>query len=259
MPPKRPGSVTSAGVLSIILGSLGLLCGLCNVGNAVMQQPGGGFVMAGGGGNNAQVQAQNKMLADFEQEIEGYRAIQVGGAFFSLFLAVLMLVGGIGVLNLARWARTCVLVSCVLGIIYLIFQIVFQITLLMPIASRNMEGIMVEAMKNAAAQGNAPPAGAAQPAPEDMAKVFRTFVTVGFIVWAIVEALLVIYLLIIVWLLNRRHVRVAFAGHPLTNADPTNRFEERRPEDHDDDNDWNRPPRRDEPEGGWGIRPGKDS
>jgi hypothetical protein len=104
---ERSGSVTGVGVISIVLGSLVLLCGFC-----VMVA---GLAFAGGAaggpaGNMFPFQVAAGVFVVF--------------AILFIIFGVLYLVGGIGVLQRRNWGRIMSLVmagfSALFGIIYLI-------------------------------------------------------------------------------------------------------------------------------------------
>ncbi len=106
-PDERSGSVTGVGVISIILGSLVLLCGFC-----VMVS---GLAFAGGAG----VGAPGNMFP-----FQMAAGVLIVIALLFIIFGVLYLVGGIGVLQRRNWGRIMTIVmaafSALFGILYLI-------------------------------------------------------------------------------------------------------------------------------------------
>ena len=66
MAAERPGTVTAAGVLCIIYGSVGVLCGICGVISLVMQASGANLFA---GGDALQAQLQVEMEAALRREL----------------------------------------------------------------------------------------------------------------------------------------------------------------------------------------------
>src|SRR5213082_3201917 len=102
MPMRRPGSVTAAGVLAIVYGSLFSLCGFCGLVGIAAQGAMGNNFMAGN--DPMQVQLQKELQNALERDVPGYKAFQIVGTIVGLGEAVVMLVAGIGLLYMRRWA-----------------------------------------------------------------------------------------------------------------------------------------------------------
>src|SRR4051794_25000774 len=105
----RPGSVTAAGVLAIIYSSLFTLCGLCGLISLLAQGAMGGNFM--GAGDPAQAELQKQLQDALERDVPAYQAFQIGGAVLGLAEAIPLLVAGIGLLAMLRWARTLALAA----------------------------------------------------------------------------------------------------------------------------------------------------
>ncbi len=104
---ERSGAVTAVGVISIVLGSLLVLFGLCwffggvltaGLAQEVRGNPGAGFLSIAGG-------------------------LIIVLSLLTLLVASLMIVGGVGVLNRRNWARILTLVlagiSAILGLFFI--------------------------------------------------------------------------------------------------------------------------------------------
>src|SRR5207302_784611 len=123
------------------------------------------------------------------------------GTVVGLGEAVVLLIAGIGLLSMRRWARTLTLFACVIAIASTLFQAIYQGVLVMPAMSRAFQVALPAAL---------PQAGGPQGA--EVLKFMQMFMTVITVSTVILFAILIVYLLIIVYLLCRRHVRAAFAG-----------------------------------------------
>src|SRR5262245_54997688 len=110
---QRPASVTVMGILNIVFGSLGLLCYVC-VGVMFLALMGSTAGFPGG------VNPIQDMMNFMERQIPGYKAIMISSLILGFLLSVLLLVSGIGLLNMQGWAR-------VLSILYSIIMILVQI------------------------------------------------------------------------------------------------------------------------------------
>lgn len=102
------GSITSVGVITIILGSLTLLCGVC-VAIAGIGFAGGGGQGRFGGGNVLPFQAAGGILIAF--------------AVLILVFGVVYLVGGIGVLQRRNWGRIMTLIAAGFSGLFGVLQI----------------------------------------------------------------------------------------------------------------------------------------
>ena len=221
---RRPGAATAAAVLAIIYGSLFTLCGLCGLANVVAQGAMGNNIMAGNDPKQAEMQ---KALQDaLERDAPEYQAYQIVTTIVSLIGSLLLLFAGIGLLYMRRWARTLALADCLVLVAVTLFQTVYVAVYVMPVVSQVF----------AIALPNAMPQGAAAPPPEALRAMhmIMDLMTVGAVVLNVV---LVVYLLIIVFLLNQRHVRVAFIDPRQDDIDER-RYEDERPfrgEERDED------------------------
>src|SRR5262245_33349087 len=119
MPSPRPGSVTAAGVLSIIYGSLFTLCGMCAVGGMLGQEAMGKNFF--GGNDPVQMQVQNEWEQALQRDVPTYQAFQIGTNLVNLALAVSLLIAGIGLLSMNPWARTLAMTASLLAILAYIF------------------------------------------------------------------------------------------------------------------------------------------
>jgi hypothetical protein len=205
MTPPRPSSITAAAVMAIIYGGLLTVCGLCGV---------AGLANRGGAegnffGDPRQQEVQKKLEELMEQEAPAYRSYQGASTFFSLAEAVGLLVAGIELLKVKRWARTLALTMCCFGIATTLIQAIYQGVFVLPIVSeffQNNPNILV---------------GLEGPAPEDAAQIMKMVVTMITVVGIIFSLLLLTYLVIIVILLTRRQARAAFEDSGYGDTEPT--------------------------------------
>jgi hypothetical protein len=232
MPSRRPGSVTAAGVMAIIYGSLFTLCGLCGL---TAQATGNNFMV----GDPKQAELQKEFQKEFQQALErdvpGYQVIQAIVTVVSLSMAVIMFIGGIGLLYMRQWARHLVLAGCLIAIANTLFQVTYQAVLVMPVMTEAFEVALPKAMPQM------PQAG---PQAADVLKFMKIVVTAVAVGAVIINVVLVVYLAIIVFLLCRRHVRTAFAEPRHDRPDERLLEGEDRPRDEfsDDPNeDWRTP------------------
>src|SRR5262245_54748886 len=94
--PRRPGGVTAIAIINIVLGSLGLLLGVCGIIGLLMLQD----VMQVPG--MAQLKEAQDAVA---REVPFYAAMQIASVVVLLILSAVLLTGGIGLLAMQNWAR----------------------------------------------------------------------------------------------------------------------------------------------------------
>jgi len=232
MPVERPGKVTAAGVLAIIYGSLGLLCGLCSVVGLVAQGAMGGNMFAGA--DPMQARLQQELQRAMENAVPGYQAVQIISAVLTLIIAVALLSSGIGLLRMSSVARTVTIVFCWITIVSYLLQVTYQLALVMPAMNNAFQVILPQAMG---------------PAPPQVLQAMRSMMSVIAIVTVFLYGLIIAYLITILILLAGARVRQAFADAALGGSP---RMDDRydRPEPHDrprrnveddDDRDYRRP------------------
>jgi len=191
-----------------------------------------------GGGDPAAAAMQKEMEAALAANAPGYNIMQAFNTILGLIVSIALLVGGIALLSMVRWARTLTIVSCLVGIFDVALTGIYQVVFVIPAVKSFFRGAVPALMK----QQNAP---APPKAFVDAMEMGATLGAVGAVIFYI---LIVIYFMVIILLLSRHHVRNAFAGVPARAGFDDDRFdrdrgESRRRDDFDDeDDDWNRPP-----------------
>jgi hypothetical protein len=231
---NRPGSVTAAGVLAIIYGCLFIVCGLCGVGGLAMQ----GTQDVFGGGDPQQAQMQKQMKEAMERDIPGLQVTQIAMPIVNLVEAITLLVAGIGLFGMHSWARGLALVGAGTAITTTVLHTVYQIVFVIPA----MTGAMAAAIPAAMPKGPGPNPGPA------FANVMEAMSPVMGFITAVICIAVVIYLSIIVFLLLRRNVRVAFASARL----PPDLQAFAEPDAGDES--WRQPGRSENPEDEWRYR-----
>jgi hypothetical protein len=204
---KRPSSVTVIGILSIVFASLSLLGSLCNGISLIMQASGKTF--AGGG---SELELHRMMVA----EIPGYVPFEFGSWILSLILGTLLLVSGIGLLNMRPWARTLSLLYAPIKIVFEIGALIYTVVLVTPVQARWMEA---EFARKGVPAGN-------------MASMFSGLTAAVLFVGA---AITIGYAIVLMIVLMRPNVREAFGASlapPLDEAaqDEGDEYERKRKE-----------------------------
>ncbi len=111
---QRPAAVTVMGILNIVFGSLGLLCYICGGIGLLMLFNSNALNLPGG------INPFEDMKVFMSREVPAYWPIAIGQIVLGFIMSILLLVAGIGLLNMGGWAR-------VLSIIYSIITILMQI------------------------------------------------------------------------------------------------------------------------------------
>ncbi len=122
MPRERPAMITTVAILNLIIGGLGLLCGVCGLGGIAFS--GGLLKMTGA--------AAGDVMAGINERVPGFYFWLFAKISLALVLSVLLVVAGIGLLNRKKWGRTLSLVYAVLTIPLQIAYVLFQLLLVQP-------------------------------------------------------------------------------------------------------------------------------
>jgi hypothetical protein len=132
MRPKRPASLVVMGILNIVFGSLGLLCGVCAVGANMFISS-----LASGSGNGFPGAAEIKeLLAFMDKNLPGYMMVEIGRGVALLLLSVLLVVAGIGLLATQSWARWLSVAYALLSLPLHVGWAVFELGFVLPLTQR---------------------------------------------------------------------------------------------------------------------------
>jgi hypothetical protein len=179
---RRPTAVLVLAILHLVFGSLGLVMLLCSGAIQAVQST-GGF----GGPGQAEAQQLQKRIED----IPGQKAYTMAEMGVDLVLDVMLLTAGIGLLGMKAWARILSLVYAVLSILNRVGTLVFTLAVLLPA----LDTVLAEeTMREPKLQGVLP------------------VMKMGMIIGAVFSALVVIYPIVVLILLNLRSVKAAFHG-----------------------------------------------
>jgi hypothetical protein len=182
---QRPASVLVLAILHLVGGGLGLVGSLCTaVGQAMGPQ-----AFAFGAANPAQ--DMQKGLLEHLAATPGYQAVTWGSLAMSFVLDVLLLTAGVGLLSMKPWARSLSLVYAPLSILNRLFGIGWTVAIVLPATTEFFQ-------KNA---GNDP-----------IMKAAAAGGQIGGIVGMVVSGLVMIYPIVVLIILNQRHVKEAFSG-----------------------------------------------
>jgi hypothetical protein len=179
-------------IMNLVLGSLLLLWYVCSGIGAMMQAANPNQAAFGGPNDKAAVNLDREVA----QAVPGYRAYQIGQPLVGLLLSVLLLVSGIGLLNMQRWARTLAILWAVLMILLEVGSTAFHLLIVSPAMTRALRNV---------------PLGPGIPD----ASVIVGITNVVMVVFAI---LLSAYALILLLMMLRQTVRAAFAGVPAADT-----------------------------------------
>ena len=131
MEQKRPTALTVMGILNIVLGSLGLLCTcfgglmllfLANPPAELRQDP-----------NIKAVLAQMEFVA---REVPSYKAVTVSQLVAGLLLTLLLIVTGIGLLYVKKWARIGCFFYCVSTVLLNLAGLAYALLVVNPAQAR---------------------------------------------------------------------------------------------------------------------------
>jgi hypothetical protein len=205
MAKKKSTVAVVFGILQIVFGSLGLL-------SAVLYFAGAQQAIAAWqsgmvkGGPGPQPMTQEQLMAEVTKRLPWYHAFEAGTNSANLVLSLMMVIGGIGLLQMQRWAHRLTIAYALLSILYTATATTLMIGYIGPV----MGDVMGDAMK-AQVKGMPGGPGRGGPDPEALAAVMRVAMTFG----AVCGASLAIYPLLVLIFMSLKSVRAAFSGVPL--------------------------------------------
>jgi hypothetical protein len=128
---QRPASILVIAILQFVFGGLGLLCGLYTAAQLAV-----GNQLFTFGANTPQAQQQEQFQEQLEKsmlEKDPYvKQVQYGTTGVELFLSLMMIASGIGLLKMQSWGRLLCLVYSVLSISLKVFTAVYTLLFTVP-------------------------------------------------------------------------------------------------------------------------------
>ena len=135
---ERPLSIMPVAILHFVFGGMGIVCGICS-----------GVQLAGGGQNwmtptptGPQAAEMKQMQEEMQEAMEsagGSHAVQIGTVIIDLAISIIMIVSGIGLLQLRPWGRLLSIIYAVLSISLKIFEVVYAFAVTKPIIDKFLE------------------------------------------------------------------------------------------------------------------------
>jgi hypothetical protein len=174
--PKQPGGMVALAIINIVLGSFALLIGMC-----------AGIVLIAAQDllqNDPNMVAQQKFL---RENLPGYDVMQVAGTLIMFLQGVVLLVTGIGLLNVRNWARVTAIWCAALSLVWTAVEAVYHFAFAAPVMERFLR---------------------ANPLPGDA----QVFVKIGTVFQVGVWVLFVAYAIILITMLSRPRVRDLYTG-----------------------------------------------
>jgi hypothetical protein len=139
-----PASIKVFGILQIVFGGLALLCSLLGALGLAMSFAMGGA--AGGGAAAPNLKPQEKEMVEFQQSLPtiqdkqpGGKVVQYAQAGLDLVLSVVMIVSGIGLLQMQAWGRLLAIGYSVVSLLQKVFGIVYAVAFTIPATNQLIE------------------------------------------------------------------------------------------------------------------------
>jgi hypothetical protein len=208
MPRTRPASVTVVAILQLVFGVLGLLChvmtgatqlvgGTPGFGQPAAQPQGGGMEDLG-----------KRLEKAIQEKAPATKALEYATSAINLFLAVLMILSGIGLLTMRSWGWYLTIAYAILSILMTIGLTGYDLAVSLPVTQEALRTIVPKNQEE---------------------QTFLTIMQVGIYVGVVGPLVWMIYPILILILTARRSVRVALlggGGETLTEERPEERYEE---------------------------------
>jgi hypothetical protein len=195
---KRPTAVTVIAIINFVLGGLALLNLLCGgLALALLAWMAGNMPVPAGQPNPF------KEMEGLFKSIPGFIPTVIAKTSLDLVLAIVLIVAGVGLLRMRRWARTACLIYAAVTILATLGYTVYNFAVVLPAMEK------WQADFQAKMQPKGPPGAPAPAAPTGPPPAFQAFTNkVGAVAGALFGMAYAIVLLIV---LNLAHVRAAFA------------------------------------------------
>jgi hypothetical protein len=191
MKPERPVVVLVFAILNLVFGGLGILGFLC-----------GGIILA------IVFAALSSAPAGtaFPHFPSGLVTLFVVLFIYGFIMAVVLVLSGIGLLNMKRWGRNTAIAYSIITIVYSIVATVINITYIGPTMQKWQSDLQEEIARDQQLKGQPPPPNMYQPSQSPLLNAATS------IVGAIFGMAYAIALLVVMYL---PHVSAAFAGREI--------------------------------------------
>jgi hypothetical protein len=181
----RPTAVLVMAILNFIWGGLSIICFSCiAAGFLMLNSMLKSLPTSAGGGGTLQV-------VPYSDVIPGYLAYMIAHTIIGVVMAILLIVAGIGLLNMQPWARWCCLVYSTYHVLETIFSLFYTITVVNP----GLRKWQADLMRQMGGVGPTPSSGVGD--------------SIGAVAGAVLRMAYAVALLMVMLL---PHVSAAFAG-----------------------------------------------
>lgn len=224
---KRPGPVTAIAILNIVFGILWILLYLC-LGLVL------GFfymVISGQGAQKdmQEIQAFFQIYMDsLSRNVPGFLAYMIASSIFGILMTILLLISGIGLLSLKKWARNLCIAYGVLSIVFALIACGYTIAFVnsgMPKVQEEINEWISQKAKNPQLRAQLK----AQQGDSSMQMMMNSFGSVMGTIFAMIYPIAVLVIMFL------PKVKLAFSGQDFS-----------KPDDYDDTYDYERRPEEDE-------------
>ncbi len=215
---QRTTPILVLAILHLVGGGLGLIASLCGCAGLFMANSLGSIsaptfpARPGQPAPPPPPPSPADTMKFYNDNVPGYRAFTIGSVALSMLLDIMLISGGIGLLNMQPWARWLSLVYAPISILVRIATFIYNLALVMPATNKLY---------------------AQNPAMAGMS----SFVNVGTGIGLFVSLLFVIYPIAVVIILLMPSTAAAFRGDHPAGADDLSS------EDYPEDDRWREPPR----------------
>jgi hypothetical protein len=213
---QRTTPILVLAILHLVGGGLGLILSLCGCGGLLMSNALGSAIptMPQRPGQPPPPPNFNEIMKQMNDRVPGYRAFTFGSTGADFLLSVLLLAGGIGLLNVQPWGRWLSLVYAPISILVHLASFVYQLVWVLPAT----EAVYAQ-----------------NPAHKELSSIATISGGVGLFV----NLLIVIYPITVLVILLLPSTAAAFRGEIPTRPDDLGDEEEF------EDDPWREPPRSD--------------
>ncbi len=205
MSPARPTAVTVIAILHLIFGGLGLLCSLIGLLMQSLIDPTMFMNMGGAPPGGAPGVNPQEMVKQIQDRMPDYmHTVAIAHEAVGVLLSILLVVAGIGLLQMRPWARVLSILYAVVSILLKIAFAVYTIVLVVPV-SREINQIMFQQWR----------AQARNPQEQAMMQAMMNMADSMTVMQAFIPLVTMVYPVVVLVIMLLGSTRQAFVGEVL--------------------------------------------
>jgi len=207
-------------ILHFVFGGFGLVCGLFALAMQSLFDPTKFMGMGGPPPGGAPGLDPNEMMKQVQDRMPSYmQTVAIGHEAVGVILSIIMIVAGIGLLQVRPWGRVLSILYAVVSILVKIAFAVYTFVLVIPV-SREVNQIVFQQVR----------AQAKNPREQAMMEAIMSMADTMTLMQVVVPLFMIVYPVVVLVIMFLKSTRQAFAGEvlPVSEDDEDRRYEDER-------------------------------